>query len=97
MYDCIIRNLGEKNLNLFLKENLKSCSKHTDGYWDEIEPKGKKYMILRMERNDFVRSQGVSGEDSKYAYDDVFNKFIILDGIDYKSNDDSHKLLYMEV
>ncbi len=50
-----------------------------------------------MERNDFVRSQGVSGEDSKYAYDDVFNKFIILDGIDYKSNDDSHKLLYMEV
>lgn len=97
MYDYIIKDLDEKKLNLFLKENLKSCSKHTDGYWDEIEPKGKKYMILRMERNDFVRSQGISGEDSKYAYSDVNEKFVILDGIDYKSNDDSHTLLYMEV
>ena len=29
--------------------------------------------------------------------EDVLNKFEIVDGIDYKSNSDTNKLLYMEV
>lgn len=67
----------------------------TEAYWKDVEPKGKKYMILKMELGNFVRSSGISGGDLKT--EDVDRKFIILDGIDYKSNEAAHKLLYMEV
>lgn len=67
----------------------------TDGYWKDLEPKGKKYMIIIIASGDYVRSAGVSGGDLSYA--DIFEKFVIVDGIDYKSNTETHKLCYMEV
>lgn len=78
-----------------LGENLTSFSGVTDGYWKDLEPKGKKYMIVSMESGDFVRASGVSGGDLNY--EGVLDKFVILDGIDYKSNSSTHKLRYMEV
>lgn len=75
--------------------NLITFSGVTDGYWKDLEPKGKKFMIISMDSGDYVRAAGHSGGDlSRY---DVWNQFVIVDGIDYKSNDASHKLLYMEV
>ena len=67
----------------------------TDGYWKDLEPKGRYYMILSMEAGDFVRSAGLTGGDLSQT--DVKNNFLIVDGIDYKSNSESHELLYMEV
>lgn len=78
-----------------LGENLISFSGITDGYWKDLEPKGKKYMIISMERGDFVRASGVPGGDLDYSA--VLDQFVILDGIDYKSNSSTHKLCYMEV
>ena len=52
-------------------------------------------MILSMGAGNFVRSSGVHGGD--LGYNDVHNQFILTDGIDYKSNSTSQKLLYMEV
>lgn len=78
-----------------LGENLHSFAGETEGYWKTIQSKGKKYMIIGMERNNFIRSAGVS--DEKLAYEDVTNKFVILDGIDYKSNISFYELWYMEV
>jgi len=78
-----------------LGENLITFSGVTDGYWKDLEPKGKKYMIISMGQGDFVRAAGVSGGDLKS--EDITNKFIILDGVDYKSKYSTHKLLYMEV
>ena len=52
-------------------------------------------MIINMGAGDFVRSAGKSGGDM--ANVDISNKFVILDGIDYKSNSDIRKLQYMEV
>lgn len=52
-------------------------------------------MIISMESGDFVRSAGISGGD--LGRDDILNKFVIVDGIDYKSNSSTHQLLYMEV
>lgn len=81
------------------KEKLgKACrifSGVTDGYWKDLEPKEKKYMIIIMERGDFVRSAGKAGGD--LAYEDIINKFQIINGIDYKSNSSVHELVYMEV
>lgn len=67
----------------------------TENYWKDIEPKGQKFMIIKMEPGNFVRNCGKSGEE--LSSHDINGNFLILDGIDYKSNNDSHKLLYMEV
>ena len=83
------------HLKNVLGDNLLSFSGITDGYWKDLEPKDKKYMIISMGNGDFVRSAGVSGGD--LSYEDVSNKFLIVNGIDYKSNYATHQLLYMEV
>lgn len=98
MYKEITEMVAGKNiseLRSILGENLKVFSGVTDGYWKDIEPKGKKYMILDMIQGDFVRNAGAPGEENGYSA--VSGKFIIFDGIDYKSNNANHKLLYMEV
>ena len=78
-----------------LGDDLKKYSGNTQEYWKDVEPKGRKFMILSMERGKFVRSAGVNGGD--LGHSDVWNKFVILDGIDYKSNNVFHELLYLEV
>lgn len=78
-----------------LGENLISFSGITDGYWKDLESKGKKYMIISMGAGDYVRSAGKIGGDLSHT--DVTNKFVIVDGIDYKSNSTTRQLLYMEV
>ena len=78
-----------------VQENLIAFSGMTDGYWKDLEPKGKKYMIVSMGEGDYVRSAGHSGGDLSSA--DVLNKLVIIDGVDYKSNSATRTLLYMEV
>ena len=95
MYQEICRIIQASDLKDMLGENLLSFAGITDGYWKDIEPKGKKYMIISMGSGDFVRSAGVSNGDM--ASTDVINKFVIVDGIDYKSNSPTRQLLYMEV
>lgn len=95
MFQKICLAIKSNKLETELGENLKSFAGITDGYWKDLEPKGKKYMIIRMESGDYVRSAGKSGGD--LSSNDIENKFVILDGIDYKSNSATHQLLYMEV
>ena len=90
---CTIVGSGEK-MDM-LGENLHGFSGITDGYWKDLEPKGKKYMIISMETGDYVRSAG--NRDEEFSSSDVRKRFLIVDGIDYKSNSASHTLLYMEV
>lgn len=78
-----------------LGKNLHVFAGETDGYWKDLEEKGKKYMIISMGYGDFVREAGLSGGD--LSSNDVKNKFVIIDGIDYKSNSSTRELLYMEV
>lgn len=95
MYDAIKELIANKSFLDILGENLISFSGETNSYWKDLEPKGKKFMIVRMSTGDYVRSAGENGGD--LSCDDVKNKFVIIDGIDYKSNNSSHTLLYMEV
>ncbi|MGM7636598.1 hypothetical protein [Bacillus sp. Hm123] len=91
---CNLLSTNDKLMEM-LGDNLKFFAGVTDGYWKDVETKEKKYMILKMERGNFIRSAGESGGDLGSA--DINDNFIILDGIDYKSNNANHKLLYMEV
>lgn len=95
MYADICEMIKTSKFASELGNNLHVFSGMTDGYWKDLEPKGKKYMIISMGTGDFVRSAGVQGGDLSGS--DIENNFVIVDGIDYKSNSASRKLIYMEV
>ena len=84
--DDIVKALGD-NVSVF--------DGKTDEYWKDLEVKGKKYMILGIGTYDKVRAAGDHNGD--LSYEDVNNKFPIVDGIDYMSNSITSKLMYMEV
>lgn len=95
MFKIICSMISTYDFKTALGENLISFAGVTDGYWKDLEPKGKKYMIISMGYGDYVRSAGLSGGDLSSA--DITDKFVIVDGIDYKSNSETRQLLYMEV
>lgn len=95
MYNAICSMLESSDFVSRLGDNLHIFAGVTDGYWKDLEIKGKKYMIISMESGDYVRSAGLQGGD--LASTDIENKFVIVDGIDYKSNSSYRQLLYMEV
>lgn len=99
MYQLISSKVGavdsKDNFMDKMKGVVKTFSGMTDGYWKDIEPKGKKYMVLQIGFGDYVRSAGKSGGD--LGYSDICGKFYILDGIDYKCNTAAHVLYYMEI
>lgn len=95
MFQCICSMIKTSDFKTQLGENLVTFAGVTDDYWKDLEPKGKNYMIINMGSGDFVRSAGLSGGDLSST--DIENKFVIVDGIDYKSNSSSRQLLYMEV
>jgi len=95
MYEAICRTVKKSDFVSQLGDNLHIFAGVTDGYWKDLETKGKKYLIISMGTGDFVRGAGIQGGDLASA--DVENKFVIVDGIDYKSNSASRQLLYMEV
>lgn len=95
MYEGLCRLITRGDLKMLLGDALCSFSGNTEKYWKELEPKDKKYMIISMQEGDYVRSTGKRGEELGYA--DIRDQFVILDGIDYESNNAAHQLLYMEV
>ena len=95
MYDAICAMIKTDDFVTALGENLVSFAGVTDGYWKDLETKDKQYMIISIGVGDYVRSAGLQGGD--LGNPDVTNKFVIVDGIDYKSNSATRKILYMEV
>jgi len=95
IYQDLLKLNQFTKLQEILGDNMHIFAGATDSYWKDIEPKGKKYMILRMMSGNIVREANKQNGDLD---DDAINgKFVILNGIDYKSNNASHKLLYLEV
>ncbi|WP_459992660.1 hypothetical protein [Methylosoma difficile] len=72
-----------------------SYTGHTDGYWKDLQPKGTKCLILKMEVGNFIRNANKNGEE--FNAEAVNKDFLILDGIDYKSNNADHALIYMVI
>ena len=95
MFKLICEMIKSSDFKENLGDNLITFSGVTDSYWKDLEPKGKKYMIISMGNGDFVRSSGLSGGDLSSS--DILNQFVIVDGIDYKSNSSYRELVYMEV
>lgn len=75
--------------------HIQSFAGETEGYWKDLKPKGTRCLIITMESGNLIRNSGKSGEEIKA--DEVNGKFPILDGIDYKSKNSYHQLIFMEV
>ncbi len=84
-----------RNIFDLLKNHLKTFKGDTKEYWNVIESKGNKFMLIGMREGNFVRNAGKDGE--KLSASDVNGKFPILDGIDYMSNNPEHEIGYLEV
>lgn len=67
----------------------------TNHYWDDLKYRGK-YMILSMESGCNVKPYNEM-EGNGLGYEQVKDKFIILDGLKYRSDKAYAVLLYMEV
>jgi hypothetical protein len=78
-----------------LPNHVRVFAGETDGYWKDVQPKGKRFLIIKMESGNFIRNAEKAGEElGSYS---INGKFPIIDGIDYKSNNAAHRLVYMEV
>lgn len=95
MYESICAMMEERAIDKKIGKNLKTFAGATNSYWKELEKKGKKYMIIYMEQDDYVRPAGDHNE--QLSASQIKNKFVIIDGVDYESNNSSHQLMYMEV
>ena len=95
MYELLCKMIISQEFRDDLESHLVSFAGKTDDYWKDLEPKGKRYMIISIGQGDYVRAAGVLGGD--LSKKDIENKFVILDGIDYKSNSALRELRYMEV
>ena len=78
-----------------VRNHLKTFKGETEEFWKDIEPKGKRFMIIGMKEGNYVRNSGKHGEE--LSADDVNGKFVILDGIDYKSKNPDDVIGYLEV
>lgn len=67
----------------------------TDGYWKDLVPNGKKCLVLKMENGSLLRNSAKNGEE--LTAENVNANFVVVDGIDYKSNNANHALIYMVI
>lgn len=67
----------------------------TDGEWLELEPKGKKIMIIKMGDDILIRPAGVT--DNGVTSKDGEFMFLKFDGLEYKSSSRDDYLMYMVI
>jgi hypothetical protein len=79
----------------YLRQYFKRFGGKTTKYWKDIEPKGKKVMIIHMVEGNFIRNADKTLEE--LGATDVNGAFLILNGINYMSHTAEHQLIYMEV
>lgn len=99
IYDWIYQNILSKNLIEILGENVREINTATQGFFMDVEEKGKRCMILRIHEYSSVSVSAYRDTNPDNVYDDVAinNKYRILDGISYNSNNENNKMWYMEV
>lgn len=86
----------ERRLMEILPKDLKNFSKDTSPLWRQLEPKGKKCMILKVGVGNRICPSGL--RDNRWVLDsgDCSGKFVLMDGIDV-CNSSGSSMYYMEV
>ena len=87
--------LRPERLKEILGEDLKIVKRDTQAMWDPIERAEIKIMALKIEAGTFIKNAGEFSE--KLSEQDVENKFLLMNGLEYQCNNSNYELLYMEV
>ncbi|MBS4912980.1 MAG: hypothetical protein KHZ77_02310 [Veillonella sp.] len=78
-----------------LAHNLKKVVGTTEGHWKTVEPKGNQYMVISLGDTGVVRP----ADNDNYILNDsdIKDQFLIVNGIEFKSDSQDCSLIYMEV
>ncbi|NFF82258.1 hypothetical protein FC764_13615 [Clostridium botulinum] len=96
VYEDIVNYIkDEKNLEEILGDNLHKYSANTKEFWDDIEPEDKKILVLKIDIGSQIKNKKSINE--KFEYNEVNDRFRILNGLSYRSHTENNKILYMEV
>ena len=74
--------------------------KTTQDYWEKIKPKGTKCLIIDFtdeKQINYINDNDKEREEGKLSASDVRGKFIIMDGLYYKSKNENARLIFMEL
>ena len=80
--------------NHYLTNKLKIYSQNTKRHFSTVV-EDKKCLILHIDSGCNVTS--FKDKSEEYGYEDINNKFLILDGITYMGTSESAQLVYMEI
>ena len=101
-----LKNLkDEENITIEEKKEIKDNIKdiiglvtfqgQTDSYWKDLEIVGTKVMVISIPSGTFIRCAKNLKEE--LSSEKVNGKFLILDGLQYKSNNENNPIVYMKV
>ncbi len=77
------------------KIKLHKFEGETDGYWKNLETADKKIMLLSIPAGTFITTP--DNPKDELSVEDVNGKFLIMNGLLYKSNVTNKSIIYMEV
>ena len=78
-----------------LAHNLKKVVGTTEGHWKTVEPRGNQYMVISLGDTGFVRP--ADNDNYILGISDIKDQFLIVNGIEFKSDSRDCSLIYMEV
>ena len=89
---------GENELINEIKNliGLITFQSQTDSYWKDLEDVKTKVMVISIPSGTFIRS-AKNNIKEEFSDKEVNGNFLILDGLQYKSNDEYNPIIYMKV
>lgn len=71
---------------------------NTNGYWKDLVPKTKKVLVLNISQGSLICAPTANDKIPKeLSAEEVNGKFLILDGLQFKSNNQNYSVTYLEI
>ena len=78
-----------------LGNDLKIVRRNTQAMWDPIERPEVRLMVIAIANGTFIKNAGEFSE--KLGANEINEKFVKFNGLEYQCNNENYELLYMEV
>lgn len=77
---------------------LSKFSGDTNGYWKDLVPKTKKVLVLNISQGSLICAPTANDEIPKeLSAEEVNGNFLILNGLQFKSNNQNYSVTYLEI
>lgn len=96
IYNRIKKNLlSGGRMKEILGNDLKIVRRNTQAMWDPIERPEVRLMVIAIANGTFIKNAGEFSE--KLGANEINEKFVKFNGLEYQCNNENYELLYMEV